>query len=69
MHKPSFDLSDRGGRHCMRSRGCRIKPDVIILEQYGVLEVQGNLQSVKQDRRDDLSKYRGTDMTGESYFL
>jgi hypothetical protein len=39
----------------MHSRGCRIKPDGIILGRYGDSEAQKNLQTVEIH---DLSKYR-----------
>ena len=45
----------------MHSRGCRIKPDGIILGRYSDSEAQKNLQTVEIL---DLSKYRGLKMTG-----
>ena len=45
----------------MHSRGCRIKPDGIILGRYGDSEAQENLQTVEIL---DLSKYRGLKMAG-----
>ena len=49
------------GALLMHSRGCRIKPDGIILGRYGDSEAQENLQTVEIL---DLSKYRGLKMAG-----